>query len=633
MAELLIAKVAIDSPLPQLDHYFDYLIPENLKESIQPGVRVRVPFRNRRVDGFVVDVSNIAETSKRLASIEKVVSAEAVLLPEILNLCKLVAHRCVGTLHDVLRSAVPPRHARAEKYKFELSAKESSPKSNQELISYPNLNSFLENRLNVNLAVLTLAISDRFENLIVELTENHSLKILVVTPDQYDSNYVADALANRFSKEEVAIFSSSHSAERRYLEFLKVLRGVAGIVIGTRNAVFAPMINPDLIVVYDDGDDLLSSPQAPYWNARDVAIWRSELEECKVLFVSRAQSIEAAQLIDSGQAIALAANNIGKFPIQVIVTGDDYLDDMDPVARSARIPSAAFKAIRTGLEGGKVLISVPRKGYQPVVACVECREILSCSNCQVRLAIANDQNQSQCQRCGHIEINRKCRNCGSSKLRSIVTGVERTAEEFGKAFAGFNIKYIHGENRLDQADFADVNIILATPGTEPQISYQTIVILDAYLSLSRPEGNSQIRFLRHIYNLMNLLSESGKVVIVSDLANPLIQAVLRQDSTSVANRLLAERTEARLNPYARTAEIKGDYQSLMKIREVLPEFAQIWGPVPLPKNQENRHESGILISVPKSRSEDLVQTLRAWVVSRSANKQPQVAIRIDPANL
>ena len=126
MAENQIAKVAIDSPLPQLDHFFDYLIPSELLDRIKPGVRVRVPFRNRRVDGFVIEIANQPETTKKLSYIENLVSDEAVLIQEILKLAQTVAFRNVGTLHDVLRAAIPPRNARAEKAKLEISAAEQS---------------------------------------------------------------------------------------------------------------------------------------------------------------------------------------------------------------------------------------------------------------------------------------------------------------------------------------------------------------------------------------------------------------------------------------------------------------------------------------------------------------------------
>ncbi|MGW4802348.1 primosomal protein N' family DNA-binding protein, partial [Nonomuraea sp. NPDC004297] len=109
-----VARVVVDSPLPHLDRPFDYLIPEAAHESAEPGVRVRVRFAGKLVDGFLLE--RVAESAHegRLTPLERVVSPERVLTPEIAALARAVADRYAGTLTDVLRLAVPPRHARAE---------------------------------------------------------------------------------------------------------------------------------------------------------------------------------------------------------------------------------------------------------------------------------------------------------------------------------------------------------------------------------------------------------------------------------------------------------------------------------------------------------------------------------------
>ena len=113
-AELPVARVAVDVELAHLDRPFDYLVPEPLSTAAQPGVRVRVRFAGRLVDGYVVERAAGSEHVGRLAFLEKVVSPEPVLAPEVLTLARQVADRYAGTLADVLRLAIPPRHARVE---------------------------------------------------------------------------------------------------------------------------------------------------------------------------------------------------------------------------------------------------------------------------------------------------------------------------------------------------------------------------------------------------------------------------------------------------------------------------------------------------------------------------------------
>ena len=113
-AVLPVARVAVDMPLPHLDRPFDYFVPAALDADAVPGSRVRVRFAGKLVDGFLLERAETTEHEGKLARLERVVSAEPVLTPEIVLLARAVADRYAGTLADVLRLAVPPRHARVE---------------------------------------------------------------------------------------------------------------------------------------------------------------------------------------------------------------------------------------------------------------------------------------------------------------------------------------------------------------------------------------------------------------------------------------------------------------------------------------------------------------------------------------
>ena len=111
---LPVARVAVDMPLAHLDRAFDYQVPESLADTAVPGCRVRVRFAGRLANGFLLQRTEASEHAGRPAYLERVVSPEPVLTPEIAGLSRAVADRYAGTLADVLRLAVPPRHAGAE---------------------------------------------------------------------------------------------------------------------------------------------------------------------------------------------------------------------------------------------------------------------------------------------------------------------------------------------------------------------------------------------------------------------------------------------------------------------------------------------------------------------------------------
>src|SRR4051812_22370759 len=114
-ADLPVARVVVDSPLPHLDRLFDYSVPPEIDEAAQPGVRVKVRFSGRLVAGFLIERAAASGHEGRLTPLASVVSAEQVLTTEVARLARVVADRYAGNLTDVLRLAVPPRHARVEK--------------------------------------------------------------------------------------------------------------------------------------------------------------------------------------------------------------------------------------------------------------------------------------------------------------------------------------------------------------------------------------------------------------------------------------------------------------------------------------------------------------------------------------
>ncbi len=107
-----IARVVVDVPLAHLDRTFDYQVPREYDADAVPGCRVRVRFAGKLVDGYLVERAATTDHTGRLAYLERVVSRERVLPPTLLSMCRAVARRYGGTLADVLRLAIPPRHAR-----------------------------------------------------------------------------------------------------------------------------------------------------------------------------------------------------------------------------------------------------------------------------------------------------------------------------------------------------------------------------------------------------------------------------------------------------------------------------------------------------------------------------------------
>ena len=111
-----IARVLLDSPLPQLDRLFDYALPAELGD-VPIGVRVRVPLRTagRVIDGYVVEIDTEDDADRPLSEVESVVSQVPVLPERTYRLARRAADRAAGSASDVLRLVIPKRQVRVEK--------------------------------------------------------------------------------------------------------------------------------------------------------------------------------------------------------------------------------------------------------------------------------------------------------------------------------------------------------------------------------------------------------------------------------------------------------------------------------------------------------------------------------------
>src|SRR5262249_32575351 len=130
---------------------------------------------------------------------------------------------------------------------------------------------------------------------------------LIVVPDARDLGLVDAALARVLGPGRHACLSAGLGPAERYRRWLAVARGEVRVAAGTRAAMFAPVADLGLAVVWDDGDDLHAEPRAPYPHAREVLALRAHRARAAALIGGFARTAEATSLVASGWARAAAA--------------------------------------------------------------------------------------------------------------------------------------------------------------------------------------------------------------------------------------------------------------------------------------------------------------------------------------
>ena len=658
-AVLPVAQVAVDIPLAHLDRPFDYLVPERLTDQAVPGCRVRVRFACQLVDGYLLDRAPASEHPGRLARLDRVVSPEPVLSPEIAALAREVADRYAGTMADVLRLAIPPRHARTEQADSaqadsaagRFSAGRFGRRSPPARPPVPEPGPWA--RYTAGAAFLAALGGGRAPRAVWSaLPGPHwpeeiaraagtvaaaGRGALIVLPDARDLDVVDAALAGLLGPGQHVTLAAGLGPAERYRRWLAVRRGAVRVVAGTRAAMFAPVHDLGLVVIWDDGDDLHAEPRAPYPQAREVLALRAHRTGAAALIGGFARTAEATSLLASGWAQPVTASRpvLRDRAPQVRAAGSDAELARDAAAQTARLPSLALRAARDGLSHGPVLVQVPRRGYLAALGCGRCRDRARCTECGGPLGLPGAGAALRCAWCGLPETAWRCPRCGYGSVRALVTGAGRTAEELGRAFPGLPLLTSGGASLVPAIDGSPA-LVVATPGAEPRADggYAAALLLDGWVLLGLPSLRAAEEALRRWLNAAALVrggADGGRVVVVADSAIPAVQALVRWDPVTHAERELAERAELRFPPAVRMASLTGPddaVQALLSAAE-LPPTAELLGPVDVPPDSIR-----MLLRVPRSAGLALAQALHQAQAVRSARKEPgAVRVQLDPAEL
>ncbi|HLV74248.1 MAG TPA: primosomal protein N' [Vulgatibacteraceae bacterium] len=662
--ELPVARVAVDMSLPHLDRPFDYLVPAELDAKAVPGCRVRVRFAGQLVDGFLLE--RVAESGHdgKLLYLERVTSPEPVLTPEVAALAREVANRYAGTFADVLRLAVPPRHARVEAEPAPAPGggppDDGAPRGIGAWSEYPAGASFLSALADGRAprAVWTALPGLDWAAAIaraVGVTLRAGRGALVVVADGRDVARVDAALKEELGEGRHVALTAELGPAERYRRWLAVLRGSARAVVGTRAAMFAPVAGLGLVVLWDDGDDVHAEPHAPYPHPREVLALRAHRTGAAALIGGFTRTTDATQLVESGWAHALAADRqrVRAAMPRVRYAGEDAQLARDAAARTARLPNLAFEAARSALQDGPVLVQVPRRGYVPGIACGRCRTPARCAACQGPLSLPSSHAAPHCRWCGRIAGDWHCPECGFFQVRAVVVGAKRTAEELGRAFPGVPVR-TSGRDAVLERVGPERALVISTPGAEPPAEggYTAALLLDGWVLLGRPDLRAGEETLRRWMNAAALVRAQGPVVVAAEGSLPPVQALVRWDPITYAERELAERREVGFPPAVRMASLTGTPAAVREVLDDarLPEGAEVLGPVPVPQapgpqaagpqaagaqaGAEAQERERALIRVPRAAGHALARALKEAQGVRSARKAAEtVRVEIDPLEL
>ncbi|MCU1585893.1 MAG: hypothetical protein JWM49_2449 [Microbacteriaceae bacterium] len=608
-----IARVLIDSPLPQLDRLFDYRIPPLLAADARPGVRVRVPLRSagRLADGFIVEVAGGGDYSGVLSDLEAVVSPVPVLAPEVWALARRLADRAAGTASDIVRLAVPKRQVRVEKNW--LAAAEvlvgAEPESVRAEAVRPDPvraepvrpepvagfdQALVDSAMESGARLAVDAVPG-----VVELPGGHWVghwattmaaaashaiarggSAILAVPDYRDQDQLVAALRAVLPDDRIVHLDAKQSNPDRYRAMLACLGDIPLAVVGNRSVVYAPAKRLGLIAIWDEGDPLHAEPLSPYVHSRDAALVRQEQQGCALLFLSHARSTEIERLVEVGYLGELAPLRL----VQPRVLPTAQQQSEDRLAAQARIPSSAWRQARAGLDHGPVLVQVARPGYASRLACTECGQTARCDLCEGPLHLKSAHATPSCSWCGKLATHWSCSNCTGTTFRLIGQGSVRTAEDLGRAFPGVRVIVADGDRPI-LAVGPEPALVIATRGAEPIAAggYRAILLLDGERMTARESLRVGEDCVRWWSNAIALAGPGATTVLVG-VGGTLASALATWRRADYIRSELADRRALRFPPAVRVATVTGTAESVQRAVDAVSgiDRVDVLGPVDAP---------------------------------------------------
>lgn len=637
----LFLKVAVAFPVDILD----YFPPPNVEITpAQIGCRVRVPFRNKETIGLLMGISNTPDVSiEKIKPTLELVDNVPLIYKENLTLIQWAAkyyHCKIGwTVQTALPNVLFQR---------------------QELPNYktPNIPPFQENVLDLNEAqqravqvveenfgkfkpfllegVTGSGKTEVYLQLIDKIIKNGQ-QALVLVPEINLTPQTVDRFQKRFEIPIATIHSNIAKIKR--LNMWQMARdGVAKVVIGTRSAVWTPMLNLGLIIVDEEHDSSYKQQDGLLYSARDVAIRRAQLHDIPVVLGTATPSLESFYNTQQNkyQLVSLPKRaGAAKPPSYRIIDMRQY-QNFEQLSRPLR------QAIAQRLEKKEqVLIYLNRRGFSPSLMCYACGWVAMCFRCSARLTVHAETTLLHCHHCGSKQkLPQHCPSCQSAQVKPVGFGTERIEQALEKHFPHARILRIDSDSTrqknamtgfLTQIHNGEADILVGTQMLAkghhfPKVTLVGVINADSGLLSGDFRASERLaQALIQVAGRAGREEAAGEVIIQTyHPQHPLLVTLLKENYRKFMVLALQERKEMGLPPYEFMALLRAQCKTQSKLQSFLQQAraaaeqftdlpVQIFGPLNAPLAKRAHFFRGQLLLQASQRAV-LHELLNRWLL-------------------
>ena len=563
---------------------FDYLPPENFKSELSEGSRVKVPFGKRELVGLIIDAS--AESEFAIADLKRIIEVidqEPVFDPAMMKLFKWAAAYYHYPLGQVIYNALPTRIRQGKALTFKNNdADGEQQKITKELKPQLRLNkeqeqvktSILKKGNNFHCFLLEGVTGSGKTEVYLQLIAEKiqaGLQVIMLVPEISLTPQTIQNFQNRFTEKIVAIHSGLTDKER-FIAWADARLGKADIIIGTRSAIFTPLLRPGLIIIDEEHDASYKQQEGFRYSARDLAIYRAQLFDIPIILGSATPSLESLHNALSKRyslvTLEQRAADANKPTFTCI--------DLKGKPLSEGFSEQLLSAIKSRLQQNKqVLIFLNRRGYAPLLQCHDCGWTATCPRCDTSYTLHRSSPELRCHRCeSQRKIILSCPSCQNNNLLPIGLGTERTEAKLQEAFPDtpiFRIDRDTTRNRGKLEDtIAEINKgqaailvgtqMLAKGHHFPEVTLVAVLEADAGLFSSDFRGQEFMgQLLIQVAGRSGRGKDAGEVLIQThNSTHPTLRSLINDGYKNFSRTLLEQRNMANLPPYSYQALIRAE---------------------------------------------------------------------------
>ena len=277
---------------------------------------------------------------------------------------------------------------------------------------------------------------------IIDRALSQNRGVIMLIPEISLTPQTVELFCSRYGS-RVAIIHSSLSGGERLDAYMRIKRGDADLVIGTRSAIFAPVKNLGLVIIDEEQEHTYKSDNNPKYHARDIARFRVAKSNSLLLLASATPSVESyKKAVDGQYKLIELKERYGKAKLPTVEIAD--MREELRAGNGTGLSLSLLDRIGTALhKKEQSILFLNRRGYHNFVSCASCGVAITCPNCSVSMTHHTDRIYHKaelvCHWCGkHMPVPTSCPECGSEHIKPMGIGIQLIEQKLKELYPTVN---------------------------------------------------------------------------------------------------------------------------------------------------------------------------------------------------